>query len=203
LGSQKQDLHFTHALGNMLILVSILLVAASTAYFASLGIGLEKAYCEIFGNSIGSTILATMVFAGAALPLGDTTKERKARLRSLTNRSLASMFLVNLMLLPILGDLSNLQIFLALDAALLVTALASSALQLSSSTRSSVATAILEVAGSLLIVLAAVVQMFLADMLPMQIQGYQWAISLAAIAVGTVLLILSRVARKQNSDQQK
>ncbi|MGQ9514938.1 MAG: hypothetical protein ACUVTL_07830 [Thermoproteota archaeon] len=196
--NHRQDLHFTHAIGNALILTAFLLVVASTAYFSSKGMELEQAYAEILGNSLVTTTLAAMIIAGATLPLGDTKKDRQAKLTSLTNRSLVSMFMTNMMLIPALGIISSVQIFLLLDIILLTIALASSALQLKATTRKTVLTTIVEVFGCLLIVFAAVVQMLTADMLPMQIQERSWTISIFAIVLGIILLFISRKMQRSN-----
>ncbi|MBO3803330.1 MAG: hypothetical protein JTT11_05570 [Candidatus Brockarchaeota archaeon] len=198
--SRKQSLHFTHALGNAVILAAILIVAAGTFYLASGGKGFGQAYADTLGNGLGAAALAAMFLAGAALPLGDATKERRAKLRSLVNRSLALVFLVNIMLIPALGAIPNLRFYLALDVALLAVAIASSLVQLPAAVKSGVGAMVLEVAGSILIVLAAALQMLASDMLPAQLRESPWAVSLAAIAVGTALLLLSRKTRKPDSD---
>jgi len=203
LSDKRQTLHVTHALGNMLIITAIIMVFVSTAFSFSKGMDFEQAYAEILGNNLGATILAAMFFVGSSLPLGDTTKDRQTKLRSLTNRSLVSMFIVNLLLIPALGILPNIRIFLILDIVLMIMALSASALQMTTMVKRHIATALLEVLGSLFIVFAAAIQMVMTDMLPKQIQESSWISSLFAILVGIILLFISRKMQESESKKPK
>jgi hypothetical protein len=177
-------------IGNFLILLAILALVASTAFYYSRGMELVHAYVAILENPLGAIAFAAILYAGAVVPVADPTSDRQAKLRRLSNRSLAMVFLLCIILIPALQHLSTMSVFLALSVVAILTAFASSALLLTASTKRAVMVTAMEVLGSLMIVFAAAIQLFAKQILP-GIQ-HSWAISLAVIAIGIALLVISR-----------
>jgi hypothetical protein len=190
-------------IGNLLILVAILALVASTAFYYSRGMELTHAYVAMLENPLGAIAFAAILYAGAVVPVADPTSDRQSKLKRLSNRSLAMVFLLCVMLIPALQHLSTMSVFLALSVVAILTAFASSALLLTASTKRAVMVTTMEILGSLMIVFAAAIQLFAKQILP-GIQ-HSWAISLAVITIGIALLVISRGKTKSaaTSPQKK
>jgi len=178
------------------MLTAILLLVVGTAYYYTTGIGLSQAYSSTLVNPLGAIAFAGTLYAGAVVPLADQAKDRQARLRRLSNRSLAAIFIESMALIPALTLLPIMSIFLALGAAAIITAFVSSMLQLTPAAKVGVLTTALEVLGSLLIVFAAAVQVFAVQAFPGQLPRHRWVISAVAIVAGIALLMASRRGAK-------
>jgi len=179
-------------MGNSLMLTAILVLGVGTAYYYSTGIGLSQSYISILANPLGAVAFAATLYVGAVVPLADQAKDRQAKLKRLSNRSLATIFIESMAIIPALTLLPTMSIFLALGAAAILTAFASSMFQLTPSAKAGVLTTTLEVLGSLLLVFAAVIQIFAVQAFPGQLPRHRWAISAVAIAAGIALLLASR-----------
>jgi len=181
------------------MLAAILLLVVGTAYYYyySTGIGLSQAYISILVNPLGAAAFAGTLYAGAVVPLADQAKDRQAKLRRLSNRSLATIFIESMAIIPALTSLlPTMSIFLALGAAAIITAFVSSMLQLTPAAKVGVLTTALEVLGSLLIVFAAAVQIFAVQAFPGQLPRHRWVIGAVAIIAGIALLLASRRGAK-------
>jgi len=195
--SQQQPTSSTAlVVGNSLMLVAILVLVVGTAYFYSTGIGLSLAYISILANPLGAAIFASTLYAGAVVPLADQAKDRQAKLRRLSNRSLATIFIESITIIPALTLLPTMNIFLTLGAVSLLTAFASSMFQLTPTTKAWALKTTFEVLGSLLIVFAAAVQIFVVQAFPGQLPRHRWMISALGIVAGIVLVLASRRGAK-------
>jgi len=196
MSQQQQTSNTALIVGNFLMLIAILVLVVGTAYYYSTGIGLSQAYISILGNPLGAAAFAATIYAGAIVPLADQARDRQDRLRRLSNRSLATIFMESIAIIPALTLLPTMNIFLALGAASIITAFASSMFQLTPTAKAGVLTTTFEVLGSLLIVFAAVVQIFVVQAFPEQLPRHHWAISAAVIVAGIVLVLASRRGAK-------
>lgn len=178
------------------MLIAILVLVVGTAYYYSTGIGLSQAYISILGNPLGAAAFAATIYAGAIVPLADQAKDRQDKLRRLSNRSLATIFIDSMAIIPAITLLPTMSIYLALGVASILTAFASSILQLTPAAKAGVLKTAFEVLGSILIVFAAAVQIFVVQAFPGQLPRHQWAISAVAIVAGIVLVLASRRGAK-------
>jgi hypothetical protein len=179
-----------------MILVAILVLVVSTAYNYAMGIGLTRAYIVILGNPLGAAAFAAALYVGAILPVADQTRDRQAKLRSLSNRSLAAIFIVSMILIPVIADLRTMRIFLVLGVLSISTALASSMYRLTANTRKMILSTTLQVLGSLLIVFAAAAQVLETQLFPELLIRHRWAISIVVLVVGMVLVLVARRGAK-------
>jgi len=178
------------------MLIAIMVLVVGTAYYYSTGIGLSQAYISILGNPLGAAAFAAALYAGAIVPLADQARDRQDKLRRLSNRSLATIFMESIVIIPALTLLPTMSIYLALGAASILTAFASSMFLLTPAVKAGALTMTFEVLGSLLIVFAAAIQIFAVQAFPGQLPRHQWAISAAAIVAGIALLLVSRRGAK-------
>ena len=192
MSHQQQPYNTTLVAGNLLILVAILVLIASTAYYYAIGTGLAQAYIAILGNPFGAAAFSATIYIGAILPVADRTKDRQAKLRSLSNRSLAAVFIMSIILIPVIANLQTMRIFLVLGVLSILTAFASSVFQLTQTAKKMVLSTVLLVLGSLLIVFAAAAQVLAVQLFPAQLPRHQWAISVFVIIVGMILVLVSR-----------
>lgn len=179
-----------------MILVAILVLIVSTAYNYSMGSGLAQAYIAILGNPLGAAVFAAALYVGAVLPVADQARDRQAKLRSLSNRSLAAVFIMSVVLIPVIADLRTMRIFLALGVLAILTAFASSLYRLTTTAKKMVFSTALQVLGSLLIVFAAAAQILAVQLFPAQLLRHRWTISVVVIIVGMVLVLVSRRSAK-------